>query len=103
LLGENPRHDIAATIVVDIDPEVAVGRLVEFRGVDETDARNRIASQISREERLARATHVVDTSGDEQALRRQVDELWRQLVKRRGRIVGSRPTWLEPTLRRRRR
>ena len=83
LLGENPRHDIAATIVVDIDPEVAVRRLVEFRGMDETDARNRIASQISRDERLASATHVIDNSGDELALRRQVDELWRQLVKRR--------------------
>jgi dephospho-CoA kinase len=103
LLGENPRHDIAATIVVDIDPDVAVRRLVDLRGMDETDARKRIASQISREERLARATHVIDNSGDEVALRRQVDELWRQLVKRRGRIVGSRPTWLEPTLRRRRR
>jgi dephospho-CoA kinase len=102
LLGENPRPDIAATIVIDIDPDVAVRRLVEHRGMDETDARNRIASQISREQRLARATHVIDNSGDEAYLRRQVDELWRRLVMRRGRIVGSRPSWLEPTLRRRR-
>ncbi len=93
LLGENPRDDIAATIVVDIDPDVAVARLVEFRGMDETDARNRIASQISRDERLARATFVVDNSGDRAALAREVAELWRQLVRLRGGDANGRP-WL---------
>ena len=38
-----------ARALVDIDPEIAVERLVRFRGMDETDARNRIASQLSRE------------------------------------------------------
>ena len=83
LLGENPRNDIAATIVVDVDPEVAIERLVEFRGMDETDARNRITSQIGREERLATATHVIDNSGDLDALRHQVEGLWAQLVELR--------------------
>ncbi len=54
LLGENPRDDIAVTVVVDVPHEVAVRRLVEFRGMDEDDARKRIVSQISRDERLAR-------------------------------------------------
>lgn len=103
LLGENPRSDIAATIVVDIEPEVAVRRLVEFRGMDETDARNRIASQISREERLRRATFVVDNSGDQVALRRHVDELWRELTRLRGRTRRSGRVWLSPRSRRRRR
>jgi len=80
LLGENPRDDIAATVVIDIDPEIAVERLVETRGMDETDARNRIASQITREERLERATHVVDNSGDPDHLEAEVDRLWGQLV-----------------------
>jgi dephospho-CoA kinase len=101
LLGENPRRDIAATIVVDIDPEVAVRRLVQYRGMDETDARNRVASQISRERRLATATHVIDNSGDTRALRRQVDELWRQLLRLRGPVGGSRRPWLTPAPRRR--
>ena len=52
LLGENPRKGMAATIVVDIPVDVAVERLVEHRGMDEADARNRINSQISREQRL---------------------------------------------------
>lgn len=100
LLGENPRDDIAATIVVDIDPEVAVSRLVEFRGMDEDDARNRIASQISRDDRLAKADLVVDNSGDQAALRREVQELWRRLTQLRG--AGPRFTqdWLLPAVRR---
>lgn len=80
LLGENPRDDIAATVVVDVRPEIAIERLVTFRGMDETDARNRISSQIGRHERLATATHVIDNSGDLDALRDQVDGLWSQLV-----------------------
>jgi dephospho-CoA kinase len=83
LLGENPRDDIAATVVVDVPAEMAVERLVEFRGMDEADARNRITSQISRDERLATATHVIDNSGDLDALRHQVDGLWVQLVELR--------------------
>ena len=83
LLGENPRDDIAATVVVDVTADVAVERLVEFRGMDETDARNRITSQISREERLATASHVIDNSGDLEALRHQVDGLWAELVELR--------------------
>ena len=85
LLGENPRDDIAATVVVDIDPDVAVERLVEYRGMDETDARNRIASQIDREERLATATHVLDNSGDLDDLRDQVARLWDELHELRPR------------------
>lgn len=79
LLAENPRQGLAATVVVDVDPELAVRRLVEFRGMDEADARNRIASQVPREERLAQATHVIDNSGDLDDLRDQVDALWATL------------------------
>lgn len=80
LLGENPRRGLAATIVVDIPVDVAVERLVEQRGMDETDARARITSQISREQRLETATHVIDNSGDHDALSRQADELWQELL-----------------------
>ncbi|HSL73158.1 MAG TPA: dephospho-CoA kinase [Ilumatobacteraceae bacterium] len=81
LLGENPREGLAATIVVDIPVDVAVERLVDQRGMDEADARARIDSQISREERRARATHVIDNSGDREALIQQVDDLWSALTE----------------------
>jgi dephospho-CoA kinase len=76
LLAENPRDDLDATIVIDIDPEIAVGRLVNSRGMDETDARNRIANQASREKRLAIATHVIDNSDGVDSLREQVADVW---------------------------
>jgi len=82
LLGENPREGLAATIVVDIPTDVAVERLVEQRGMDEDDARARIDSQISREERRERATHVIDNSGSLEALDAQLDELWAELTAR---------------------
>lgn len=75
-----PRDDLAAFVVVDVSPDEAVRRVVAYRGMDEIDARNRIASQVSREERLGWATHVVDNSGDLDALRDEVDALWAQLV-----------------------
>jgi dephospho-CoA kinase len=73
---------LAAWIVVDIDPEIAVRRLVEQRGMDEQDARRRIASQPSREQRLARATHVIQNDGDLAELSRQVEDLWEDLQVR---------------------
>jgi dephospho-CoA kinase len=79
LLGEHPRDDVAATIVVDVPVDVAVERLVQHRGMDEVDARNRIASQISREERLATATHVIDNSRGLDTLRADVAALWVEL------------------------
>ena len=54
--------------------------------MDEDDARKRVASQISREERRATATHVVENSGDLDALREQVDALWSEL-----RALADRP------------
>lgn len=83
LLGEHPRDDLAATIVVDVPVEVAVERLVSARGMDEPDARNRIASQISRADRLATATHVIDNSNGLDQLRDAVAELWGELLERR--------------------
>ena len=80
LLNENPRDGLAATVVVDVPVETAVERLVAQRGMDEDDARARIASQVSREARRERATHVIDNSGDVQSLRAQVDALWAELT-----------------------
>ena len=66
--------------MVDIPVDVAVERLVGQRGMDEGDARARISSQLSREERLSTATHVIDNGGDLESLTRQVDDLWVQLL-----------------------
>ena len=78
LLVEAARRamSFAGVIVVDIDPEVAIQRVVEQRGMDEADVRARIANQASRQERIAVADKVIDNSGSRDDLRRQVDEVW---------------------------
>jgi dephospho-CoA kinase len=83
LLVEHDRYRPDVTVVVDIDPELAVRRLVEHRGMNEADARNRIASQASRAERLARADHVIDNGGSLDTLHRQVEQLWSVLCAQR--------------------
>ena len=83
LLAESGWEGIAGTIVVDLDPEVAIERLVTHRGFAEADARNRIANQASRDERLAGATWVVDNSGAPDELEPVIAVLWADLVARR--------------------
>ncbi len=76
LLAERPREGLSGVLVVDVDEEVAVARLVRDRGMREEDARARVAAQASREERRRIAGHVVDNSGDLDALARAVDDAW---------------------------
>ena len=76
LLVENPREGMSGLVVVDVDPEVAISRLVQFRNMNEDDARRRMASQASREDRLKVADRVIDNSDSPDALDAQVDEVW---------------------------
>ena len=69
-------HNFAAVVVVDVPIEIAVQRLVQQRGMDEADVRARIAKQLTRDERIAVADHVVDNGGDEAALDAEVEALW---------------------------
>lgn len=71
-----------AVVVVDVPEEIAVRRLVDQRGFKEDDARARIASQISREERRALADVVIDNSGDRAALDAQIERAWKWLEER---------------------
>jgi dephospho-CoA kinase len=64
--------------VVDCPDDVRLGRLVA-RGMDADDARRRMASQATREERIAVADTVIDNSRDLASLTGQVDSLWDRL------------------------
>lgn len=76
LLTESGWEGLIGTIVVDLDPEIAVRRLVEFRDFTESDARARIAKQASREERLATASFVIDNAGSVDDLAPQIEACW---------------------------
>lgn len=69
-------------VVVDAPDDVRVSRLVE-RGLSEDDARARIATQATREQRLAVADVVIDNSGDLDQLREQVRSAWPKVAARR--------------------
>ena len=72
--GHDKKMDFV--VVVDVDKETRVERLVKFRGLDEQDARRRIAAQVPDEVRLAAADFVVDNNGNLPDLVPQVDKLW---------------------------
>lgn len=72
-LGLN--QDMDLTVVVDVDKEERIRRLVDKRGLDETDARARMAQQIDDATRLAAADVVIDNNGPLEALEPQVAAL----------------------------
>jgi dephospho-CoA kinase len=95
LLVENPRTGLSGTLVVDLDPEIAVERLVAQRGFTETEARARISRQASRTARRAVADWIIDNSGSRLDLARQVGLAWRWMCSwppadaDAGRVVGA--------------
>ncbi len=76
LLVENPREGLDGVLVVDLDPKIAVERIVSQRNMNIDDAMSRVSAQSTREQRLAIADHVVDNSGDRNALATQVEAAW---------------------------
>ncbi|SDB80105.1 dephospho-CoA kinase [Raineyella antarctica] len=104
-IGAAPTYHLV--VVVDVDAEERVRRLVASRGMAQSDARARIGHQASRAERLAVADVVLDNNGTASDLEAQVDRLWQRLVEfdRRlrtgepyagdGRPVPPDPTWAD--------
>lgn len=83
LLVDNGLHkDMDATIVVDVDVEERVRRLVECRGLEEDGARRRIAAQIPDDVRRAAADLLIDNNGPREALDAQVAEAVEELKRR---------------------
>ncbi len=75
--------DMDVVIVVDVPVDVQVERMVTDRGMTESDARARIATQASREQRAGVADHLIDNTGPQDQLPEVVDDLWRTLLSAR--------------------
>jgi len=71
--------DMDYVIVVDVAVEERVRRLVASRGLEEDDARRRIAAQVPDEVRLAAATHVIDNNGTLEQLRARAAEVMNRI------------------------
>lgn len=82
------RYDLV--VVVDVPVRVQLDRLVNRRGMTETDAQARIAAQATREQRLAVADLVIDNTGGLADLDNRVEEVWQDLQQHAA-AVDSRP------------
>ena len=78
-MGQSDAQDLV--VVVHTPVEVRLDRLVESRGVDREDAKQRIAKQISDDKRLQFADVVLENSGTEENLVRQVDRIWERIIQ----------------------
>jgi dephospho-CoA kinase len=72
-------------VIVLAGEQTRVRRLVEARGMSETDARSRIGAQATDDQRRAVADVVVENDGTLDELRAQVDALWRDVLLPRAR------------------
>ncbi len=80
LIVENGlHHGLDGLIVVKVESETQIARLVTRDGIDEGAARDRIAAQLPLSAKLAVATWVVDNSGTPEQTQQQVAELWQTL------------------------
>ncbi|HZK59150.1 MAG TPA: dephospho-CoA kinase [Cryobacterium sp.] len=72
-------HSFDLIVVAHAEEETRVRRMVDLRGMTETDATRRIGSQASDAERLAVANVVIDTGGSLAHTLEQVDALYERV------------------------
>lgn len=86
LLVERGAYEfIDRVLVVDCDEATQIARVMARSGLDESEVRAIMATQATREARLARADDVIDNSGTRDALARDVaalDARYRRLAAR---------------------
>ena len=68
-----------SVVVVKVKPAVQLKRLMKRNGLDRQQAQARIDAQMSLEEKARRADIVIDNNGDQQALRKAVNEFLKKL------------------------
>ena len=87
LLVEKGKHSsFDALIVVTACPATQLARLRARNGLKEEEARARIASQLSLDEKKRVADYLIDNDGDRERTRTQVVRVHEQLVERFQRI-----------------
>lgn len=88
LFETNTAKNYIGVIVVEAPIELRLERLKAGRGVDEEDARRRMAVQWTDEARREAARWVVTNDGDREALSAKVDALWDELIALNAAVVA---------------
>lgn len=65
--------------VIDVDDETRIRRIMERDGLNREDILKRISTQMERSEKNRRADIILDNTGDQEALFRQIDRLLQKL------------------------
>ncbi len=68
-------------VVVAVNPPVAISRAASRDGASNEDIQRRYEAQMPIEEKVARASIVIDNSGTREELATKVARVWEQLVK----------------------
>ena len=77
-VGAEKRVD--RVLVVTVELELQLQRLLKRDGLDEIAARRRIDAQMPQQEKVMRADYLIDNSGSLSDLEAEVDMLWLELV-----------------------
>lgn len=90
LLAENSMEDdYDLVVVVDVPAEVRLQRLVQLRGMDEADARQRILRQASDDQRKSIADVVLDNSGTPEEFEERFEEAFQSVIQPAARKARS--------------
>lgn len=84
LVETGQAHDFDALVVVDVDEQTQLERLMARNGLDEQQALARIQAQASRVERLQVADFVIRNDSGIDELAERTHAVWHELVKLRG-------------------
>lgn len=74
-------HPFDLVVTVEAPEEEQLRRLIETRGLTESEARSRISAQAKPIERAARADRILNSNQDINLLLRDADSLWRDILK----------------------
>jgi dephospho-CoA kinase len=66
-------------IVVHCQPEIQIQRLMKRNNLSREEAALRVKSQMAQEEKMKYADYLIDTSGEFENTRTQVEAVWRKL------------------------
>ena len=80
LVETGQESDFDVCVVVDVDHDSQLDRLLARGGMTRAEAEARIGAQATRQQRLAAADVVIDNTGSVTQLTEQIDDLWSELL-----------------------
>jgi dephospho-CoA kinase len=82
-------HIVDEVWVVKVDRKVQIARLAKRDGLTPEEALRRIAAQMPQEDKIKRATRVLDNSGEKSETIKQVDRFWNEMLAEQAGINSS--------------